>query len=128
MWTMIQNKKQSDPAWLANLETTSLGTSPKPTTSKDESAPEHTSSRLSQITDSWLAPPRAFPRKPWLTQTSFSDGDMVAAARVSTFNVVRLRKTGRLFSLSRNETEHLGRFDKIEKAIDAFERATHGLV
>jgi len=53
---------------------------------------------------------------------------MVAAARVSTFNVVRLRKTGRLFSLSRNETEHLGRFDKIEKAIDAFERATHGLV
>jgi len=41
---------------------------------------------------------------------------------------VRLRRIANHFSLSRNETEILGRFDKLEKGIDAFERVTSGAI
>src|SRR5262245_58178557 len=120
------SKKQSGPAWLDNLEITSAATSPKHTTSRAGSAAESTSSRPTATTDSLREPQAAFPRKQWLTITSFNDGDLIAGAHISQWNVVRLRRIGKMYALSRNNSE-LSRFDRLEKAIDAFERATHGV-
>jgi hypothetical protein len=60
-------------------------------------------------------------------QTSFEVGEIVAAARISQWNVVRLIRTQNGYRLSRNNLENLGHFDKLEKAVDAFERATSGV-
>jgi hypothetical protein len=57
---------------------------------------------------------------------SFADGDLVAGARITQWNVVRLRFAGKTFILARND-DMLGRYDKLEKAIEAFERVTNGL-
>lgn len=59
-------------------------------------------------------------------QQSFADGELIAGARVSTFNVVRLHKRGKAYVVSRNVSEILGAFPKLDKAVDVFERATHG--
>ena len=40
---------------------------------------------------------------------------------------MRLRKLGKFFQLSRNE-DQLGRFERLEKAVDAFEHATRGTI
>ena len=51
----------------------------------------------------------------------------MAGARISQWNVVRLRKLAKYFQLTRNDAE-LGRFDRLDRAIDAFEHASHGAI
>src|SRR5262252_7581341 len=121
------SKKQSGPAWLANLETTSTGTSPKHTTSWAGSGAETTRSRPSPTSESAPVHQVDSHRRQWLTRTSFKDGDLVAGARISQWNVVRLRKLAKYFQLTRNDAE-LGRFDRLDRAIDAFEHASHGAI
>jgi hypothetical protein len=57
----------------------------------------------------------------------FADGELIAGCRVSQWNVVRLRRVGKQYVVTRNETEHLGTYEKLERGVDAFERATHGV-
>jgi hypothetical protein len=59
-------------------------------------------------------------------QKSFAEGDLVAGARITQWNVVRLIRIKHGYRLSRNHLEELGMFEKLERALDAFERATHG--
>ncbi len=69
-----------------------------------------------------------FRQRQWPIYTSFAEGDIVAGARLTQWNVVRLIRVKHGYHLSRNHTESLGTFDKLEPAITAFERATHGVV
>jgi hypothetical protein len=55
------------------------------------------------------------------------DGELIAGCRLTQWNIVRLRRVAKHYCLSRNDDDVLGRFDKLERAIDAFERVTHGL-
>src|SRR5215467_2675421 len=109
MWMKTPNKKQSGPAWLDSLETTSIGTSPRPTTSWAGNGVASTNSRRSPTPGSPPERRADSPRKQWLIKTSFNEGDLVAGARITQWNVVRLRRIANHFSLSRNETEILGR-------------------
>jgi hypothetical protein len=58
---------------------------------------------------------------------SFADGELIAGCRVSQWNVVRLRRIGKQYVVTRNGTDLLGTYERLERGVDAFERATHGV-
>lgn len=60
-------------------------------------------------------------------QTSFAEGDLIAGARITQWNVVRLVRVKHGYRLTRNNLDSLGTFENLEHALTAFERATHGV-
>jgi hypothetical protein len=60
-------------------------------------------------------------------QMSFVDGDLIAGARITQWNVIRLHQRGKRYVLTRNN-ETIGTYEKLDKSIEAFERATSGAV
>jgi hypothetical protein len=50
---------------------------------------------------------------------------MIAGCRITQWNTVRLHRRGRAYVISRN-LEPIGTYERLEKALDAFERVTNG--
>jgi len=57
-------------------------------------------------------------------QRSFAEGDLVAGARLTQWNTVRLIYTKQGYRLTKNH-DHIATYTNLDKALEAFEKQSH---